>query len=129
MCPHSVQCSEEWRQVFDSPKYEVSNLGRVRGPRGVMKPYDVNRREPYQYVRLHGRNRRVHHLVLEAFIGPRPEGMETRHIDRNPRNNVLSNLRWGTKLENAADKHRHGTMLRGERHHWWKGGAYARGAP
>jgi hypothetical protein len=51
--------------------------------------------------------------VLEAFIGPRPENCEVRHLDGDPSNNRLDNLAWGTKAENQADKVRHGTILRG----------------
>jgi len=50
----------------------------------------------------------VHTLVLEHFIGPCPDGMECRHLDGNPRNNRLENLKWGTRQENAADTQRHG---------------------
>lgn len=51
----------------------------------------------------------VHHLVLETFIGPRPNGMECRHLDGNPTNNRLDNLKWGTHSENELDKIKHGT--------------------
>lgn len=51
----------------------------------------------------------VHRLVLEAFVGPCPGGMECRHLDGNPRNNNLSNLKWGTRSENQQDSVRHGT--------------------
>lgn len=57
----------------------------------------------------------VHRLVLKTFVGPCPNGMECRHLDGNPRNNNLSNLRWGTVKENQADRIRHGTDNRGER--------------
>lgn len=60
--------------------------------------------------------RRVHVLVAAAFIGPRAEGMETCHIDGNPLNNHVSNLRYGTGAENLADKRRHGRVLVGENH-------------
>src|ERR1044072_2359706 len=50
----------------------------------------------------------VHRIVLEAFVGPRPAGMECRHLDGNPGNNNLSNLQWGTPLQNAADRKAHG---------------------
>lgn len=54
--------------------------------------------------------RKVHILVLEAFVGPRPEGMEGCHFpERDTRNNNLENLRWGTKSENYQDRHAHGT--------------------
>lgn len=58
----------------------------------------------------------VHVLVLLAFVGPCPEGMECRHLDGNPANNRLDNLCWGTGSENWNDKRRHGTLniLRGE---------------
>ena len=40
---------------------------------------------------------RVHRLVLSAFVGPCPVGMEACHFpDRNPSNNHLENLRWDT---------------------------------
>ena len=70
----------------------------------------------------------VHVLVLEAFVGPRPEGMwalhgPLRYADGTP-DNRLSNLEWGTPSKNnGPDKTRdvthppfHGTVLRGEAH-------------
>jgi hypothetical protein len=58
----------------------------------------------------------LHVLILTAFVGPRPEGMWCRHLDGDPGNNALSNLRWGTQRENEADKGRHGRKACGERH-------------
>jgi len=47
----------------------------------------------------------VHRLVLEAFVGPCPEGEECCHApDPDPANNNLWNLRWDTPENNAADK-------------------------
>ena len=51
----------------------------------------------------------VHRLVLEAFVGPCPCNMECRHLDGNSLNNNLSNLKWGTRLENQQDSIKHGT--------------------
>jgi hypothetical protein len=56
----------------------------------------------------------AHSLVLKAFCGPRPAGMQCRHLDGNKSNNRLSNLSWGTPKENAADKFLHGTNVEGE---------------
>lgn len=53
--------------------------------------------------------RLVHRLVLEAFVGPCPEGMEGCHGDGDPTNNSLGNLRWDTATSNQLDKVRHGT--------------------
>lgn len=57
----------------------------------------------------------VHQLVLEAFVGPRPQGMFACHDDGNPANNRLENLRWDTPAANSADKVRHGTWPGGSR--------------
>jgi len=48
---------------------------------------------------------KVHHAVLYAFVGPKPEphylGM---HIDDDSYNNNLENLKWGTTKENQESK-------------------------
>ncbi len=65
------------------------------------------------YARLqfhrYGRGRAyfVHDLVLTAFIGPRPLGQQSRHLDGDRANNRIENLAWGTAKENAEDKKRH----------------------
>jgi hypothetical protein len=77
------------------------------------------RNKPYRWVSLEGNGRKrialVHVLVLEAFVGPCPEGMECRHLDGDVGNNAKSNLAWGTKQENAADKRKHNTAPIGEK--------------
>lgn len=86
----------------------------------VWKPLKPGRdlRGGYQLVRLKqiGEKTRtisVHRLVLLAFVGPCPDGMECCHADGNPANNQLSNLRWDTPKENAADRNLHGTGTQG----------------
>lgn len=59
----------------------------------------------------------VHKLVMDAFQGPIPVGMEIRHLDNNPSNNNFSNLLYGTSLENAGDRKRAGTYTDGGNHH------------
>lgn len=56
-------------------------------------------------------------LVLEAFVGPRPPGMWALHRDDNKANNHVSNLRWGTPLENGRDAVRNGKRARGMDQH------------
>lgn len=43
----------------------------------------------------------IHHLVAEAFLGPRPLGLEINHRDGNPQNNAASNLEYVTHSENV----------------------------
>jgi len=63
---------------------------------------------------------RPHKLVLEAFVGKAPQGMECCHNDGNQANNNLENLRWDTPKNNHADKLKHGTSNTGERCNWAK---------
>ncbi|WP_158548184.1 HNH endonuclease [Desertihabitans brevis] len=56
----------------------------------------------------------MHHLVAAAFLGPRPKGMDVAHWDNDGTNNVVTNLRYATEVENMADKLRHGTDNRRE---------------
>ncbi len=57
----------------------------------------------------------VHRLILLAFVGECPEGMEACHNNGNAGDNRLSNLRWDTKKANAEDVKRHGKR-KGEHH-------------
>jgi hypothetical protein len=67
-------------------------------------------------VAIRRKTRQVHRLVLEAFVGPCPPGMEACHDpDRNPHNNRLSNLRWDTRIANRSDARKHGTLPVGEK--------------
>ena len=107
--------------------YEISDLGRVRrvapakgATVGKIMAARPNR-DGYLRVSLWNSpnppvDKLVHILVLEAFVGLCPAGMEACHCDGNSGNAALSNLRWGTPVENAADRCRHGTQALGVRH-------------
>lgn len=100
------------------PMYEVTPDGRVWSHYND-KFLIPTRRGPYLNVDLAKdgliHQRRIHVLVLEAFVGPRPDGMQCRHLNGDPHDNNLDNLRWGTALENAADRERHGRWPHGEK--------------
>lgn len=61
-------------------------------------------------------SRAIHRLITDAYLGPCPDGLQTRHLDGNPLNNDISNLCYGTPKENAQDRVRHGNHLPGEQH-------------
>lgn len=115
-----------WKVIPSQPAHEASDTGLVRSIRtGKVRKNQPHRtgilmlvfsRKGAEQAKKHVA-RKIHHLVLEAFVGPCPEGMQCRHLDGNKENNHLSNLAWGTPIENAADKLRHGTSLDGERNH------------
>lgn len=58
----------------------------------------------------------VHRLVMNAFVGQCPEGMECLHGDGDAGNCLLDNLSWGPRTDNAEDRRRHGTMPMGSNH-------------
>lgn len=121
---------ETWKTIPGfSADYEVSDLGRVRsyrahgGKRRLSEPHLLSTRlSPNGYLRVglqvaSGKQEvvTVHSLVAAAFLGPRPEGQQVAHGDGDRANARLSNLRYATPVENANDKHVHGTTVRGER--------------
>jgi hypothetical protein len=104
------------------PNYRVGDDGsvwsrKVMGSRGVLGKWKQLAKFKdqcgYWYVCIGNTDgtratRYVHSLVLTAFVGPRPADMVCAHGDGDPGNNRVSNLRWATKVENAADRRRHG---------------------
>ena len=62
-------------------------------------------------------NMYVHILILIAFHGQKPDGMQSRHLNGDQLCNRPDNLCWGTKLENEHDRRRHGTIPRGAKQH------------
>lgn len=100
--------------------WRKKGLGRGRGTTHVMcdawKRLKMQlRKDGHFQVNIANSIRYVHHLVLLAFVGPCPDGMECCHWDGNGANNALSNLRWDTHQANAQDRVRHGTSDQGER--------------
>jgi hypothetical protein len=111
--------------------YEVSDQGRVRSLdryvannrwpgapdrllRGrILKPIPGGGKTKKYFVVSLGQNnnRKIDHIVLEAFVGPRPLGLESCHFDDNGHNNRLANLRWDTRSENHRDSVRNGTWV------------------
>ena len=72
-------------------------------------------RHGYLSIKLNRQRIGVHRLVLRAFRGRCPAGMESRHLDGNPSNNWVGNLLWGTPKQNQADRLKHGTDQNGAR--------------
>jgi len=55
-------------------------------------------------------NRTVHSLVAEAFLGPRPQGHEVRHLNDDRYDNRIENLAYGTHSDNMRDAQRNGRI-------------------
>lgn len=116
---------EEWRPVKRG-FYEVTRTGRVRraiGGKGARLGKDLTvfiATTGYPIVNLciDGKpsTERVHVMVAEAFIGPRPLGMQINHKDGNKKNPLPENLEYVTQAENAAHAGRTGLVQRGDNH-------------
>jgi hypothetical protein len=104
-----------WRPVPGFEDYEASASGQVWSCRSqcLMTPQPA--RHGYQRVSLYvGKGKRVsrlvHQLVLEAFVGTCPPGMEARHYPCHDKaNNSLFNLMWCTRAVNIQDQLDRGT--------------------
>ena len=115
--------------------YEVSNYGDARSltrsvPYGKHKGATYKGRELKQFVTNSylsvklakagvAKTLYVHDLVLLAFEGRRPDfgsRGEIRHLDGDKFNNLLSNLKYGTTKENAADRKLHAVGLIADKH-------------
>ncbi len=117
----NIIITERWMPIAGyEGSYTVSDCGRVhsRKTQRYLKLTDFS--HGYLFVGLYKdgvcTKRQVHKLVLETFVGPRPEGFDACHNDGNKSNNSLLNLRWDTRAGNHADKKTHGTSQVGERH-------------
>src|SRR6516164_10962662 len=114
--------TREFRQVPSWPNYEVNQVGVVR----TIKTGHIKRQKlhhGYWHISAQRRGSRtrqtilvpVHRLVLEAWVGPCPSGLECRHLNDVKTDNRLENLTWGTRHENSADSIRNGRQVRGAR--------------
>lgn len=99
--------TEIWLPVKGAPKHSVSNRGRVKGPKGVMKTRLDRRGYPCVYIYKFG-TKRVHRLVAIAFLPNPGKKPQVNHIDCNKENNHVDNLEWVTNQENMDHAVAHG---------------------
>lgn len=93
---------ELWKEIPRYPHCEVSNKGMVRYKDKVHIHGLTKRIRPlklggfgYYQVTIDGKTESVHNLVIESFIGPRPNsGYRADHIDEDKLNNSPNNLQW-----------------------------------
>lgn len=119
----NVDREERWLPVPGAKRYEVSDRGRLRSlvtlDAATGGPYVMAwcLSDGYACTRIgfdDGQRRTVfaHRLVAAAFLGPKPTP-EHQALHRNDvrTDNTVENLRWGTRLDNAADAKRNGSHL------------------
>ncbi len=88
--------------------YDVTDDGRVWSRRSQIFLSPSFNSAGYPHVGLSRSNKcrhfTIHRLVLLAFVGPCPEGMECCHKNHSPSDNRLPNLRWDTKAANLVER-------------------------
>ena len=100
-------------------RYSISNMGRVYSHwyEIIMIP-QLRNGYPRVQFKLNGKHKNftVHNLVWDTFVGNRQGELTVDHIDRNPQNNNISNLRLATKREQASNTSVRSTNKLGEKH-------------
>lgn len=132
MAENTIPNQERWLPVVGyEGLYEVSDMGRVKSvarviqrkggrvnpiPEKILKPVMCRRYPGVSLYRAGSplKTPTIHTLVMTAFVGPCPEGIQVAHNNGDRTDNRLENLRYATPLENSGDKFEHGTVLRGE---------------
>ena len=112
--------NERWLPVVGfEGRYEVSDMGQVRGlskysnhKGNSLKCMINNHGYPFVWLYKDGKqfSKRPHILVMRAFVGPAPEGMQVNHIDCDKLNPRLDNLEYVTAKENH-DQARRNNLL------------------
>lgn len=107
--------NERWEPIVIAEReypYEISKWGRVRRSQSgkgtwvgrILK--SAVQSDGYPQVRLSykrgvQRTFRVHVLVANAFLGPRPSGMHVHHKNGDKTNNHIHNLQYVTPTTNS----------------------------
>ena len=103
--------------------YEITSDGKIYSlPKRTLKRRQIVRfsrnNSGYDCVALckNGKHRThtVHKLVMETFVGERPEHMDIDHINGIKSDNNVDNLRYCTRSENMKNARRNGFKNYGE---------------
>lgn len=92
---------EVWKDIpgYDG-YYQISNWGNVKSSRKILK---AGLRKGYLYIPLKHRKFSIHRLVAMVFIDNPKNYPEIDHIDGNPLNNYVNNLRWVDRKQNELN--------------------------
>lgn len=107
---HDFEENEILKEIPDTDgKYFISNSGYVlslcRNKPKILKPYDCG--NGYSFVKINGKNKRIHRLVGNAFINNTDNKPIIHHKDNNKQNNSINNLQWATAKENSIEYQKH----------------------
>lgn len=118
---------ETWCDIPGFSGYQASDAGRIRSTDRMLEDRLGRKRfkkgvmlRPAPSASGHlsvvlGRKvgtKSVHTLVLSTFVGPRPKGLDILHLNHNPGDNRVSNLKYGTRTENLNHDYATGARRR-----------------
>ena len=112
------------KEIPGHPGYFIARTGRcvVSVKTGVLQKLaigvDKDGYKQSSLVRANGSSYlyKLHALVAKTYLPPRPSNLhEVRHLNGKKHDNHYKNLAWGTRKDNADDRHRHGRTARGQR--------------
>lgn len=129
----NIMENEVWKDIPGyEGRYQASSLGQIKSlgraferkdwRSGMVTQVPVNGRilvpgrfntpghlSVFLRDKLHpnGIGKPVHQLVMLAFVGSVPKGMEVLHKNGDPADNRVTNLRYGSRSENMCDRYRH----------------------
>lgn len=126
--------NEVWRDIPGyEGRYQASNLGRIKSlerkvngknhytnqsfertiPETILRPGRFCKNGHVSVVLGRGTaGKPVHQLIMKTFVGEPPEGCEVLHINGDPTDNRLENLRYGSRTDNILDVYRQGKIWR-----------------
>lgn len=98
------------KQIEGFKDYTVNDLGVVysmKSGRKRRRSHSVDRKGYCRILLISDDGKQVtkylHRLVMEAFNPAHDPSLEVDHVDGNPRNNALINLRWVTHRDNIVN--------------------------
>lgn len=128
---------EIWKDIFEFPDYQISNLGRVKSKsriiitnnnkkypikEKILKPQINNKTGYEQYTLIKNKKmitKLTHILVANAFLLKNDNELEINHKDENKLNNNLDNLEYCTHKYNinygSGNKRRSMTEIKTKR--------------
>lgn len=113
----ATSIKDQIRPIKRYPGYSISNSGKVFSTLKAMPPKELLQEITHKgrarvplYVDGQQKHEYVHRLVLETFDRKPEEDEQACHIDGNPINNHIANLRWGSQSDNWKDRIRHGNF-------------------
>lgn len=104
---------EVWKEIISvDPHYIISTTGIVKNTitGNIVGTTIGNKGYVCIFLKKNGIRKRffLHRLLLMTFVRLPKEGEQCRHLDGNPGNYSLTNLKWGTGSENRQDRTKHG---------------------